>query len=64
MSETPESDAQQFRRMGAVLTHVQRLDEVNRDWLMRRLAEVECVSTKVGQAWTRPRFEITKPKIA
>jgi hypothetical protein len=56
-----ENEAQQFRRMGQILVHVQKLDEINRDWLMRRLAEVECCSTRVGKLWTQPTGIIEFP---
>lgn len=49
----PDSQAQQFRRMGQVLAHVAQLDDVNRECLMRRLAEEECVATSVGKVWSR-----------
>lgn len=56
-----ESAAQQFQRMGYIVTHVEKLDDANREWLMRRLAKVECRETAPGQAWTQPRMEITRP---
>jgi len=57
-----ETEAQQFRRMGWILTHIHKLDPVNRDWLMRRLAEVECVNTRVGRVWTQPALNIFTPR--
>ena len=51
-----------FQRMGRILTDVGRLQPAERDWLMRRLAEVECVETKVGKAWTQPAVITWEPE--
>jgi hypothetical protein len=46
-----ETDKQRLRRMEQVLNHVKNLDAIDREWLMRRLAEVEGCSTEVGKVW-------------
>lgn len=58
MTATPvpeETVAQQLRRLGRIVTQVDRLGDAEKEWLMRRLAEVECSETSVASAWAASR---------
>lgn len=48
---TTETLGQKMRRLTRITEHVEKLDDAERDWLMARLAEVECRHTRVGKVW-------------
>ena len=56
MSDTQtETLKQQMQRAQRIVDNIKKLGPAEKDWMMMRLAEVECVETSVGRTWRRYR---------